>query len=144
MLADDPQERRAVLVVLEERAAVVAGDDARLAVGLAVHDRGQGGREVAALVGVVGQAAAHEQRAEVRVAQAERPELVRVLLDLRRRVRGVVDEDLLGGERQARRVAVVLDIELAVLADELHEVEAGQVAGRVVEEHVLGARVGLA
>ena len=57
VLADHPQERLAVLVVLDERAAVVAGDDARLAIGLAVHDRGQGGGVVPALVRVVGQAA---------------------------------------------------------------------------------------
>ena len=41
----------------DERAAVVAGDDARLLVRLAVHDRGQRGGVVAALVGVVGEAA---------------------------------------------------------------------------------------
>ena len=56
VLVDDPQERRAVLVVRPERTAVVTGDDARLAIRLAVHDRGQGGGEVTALVGVVGQA----------------------------------------------------------------------------------------
>ncbi len=86
VLLDDPQERRLVDLVLGERAAVVAGDDARLLVRLAVHDRGQGGGEVAALVGVVGEAAAHEQGAEVGIAEPERAELVRVLLDLRRRV----------------------------------------------------------
>ena len=86
MLLDDPQERAFVGLVLGERAAVVAGDDAGLAIRLAVHDRGERGGEVAALVGVVGEATAHQQRAEVRVAQAERPERVRVLLDLRRGV----------------------------------------------------------
>ena len=123
VLPDDPQERVAVDVVLEEGATVVAGDDARLAVGLAVHDRGQGGSEVPALVGVIGQAAAHEERAEVRVAQPEGPELVGVLLDAGRRVGRVVDEDLLGGQGQGRRIAIVLDVELAVLAHELHEVQ---------------------
>ena len=99
VLADDPQERLAVLGVLDERAAVVAGDDARLAIGLAVHDRGQRGGVVPALVRVVGEAAAHQQRAEVGVAEAQRAELVRVLLDLGRRVAAVVDQDLLGGDR---------------------------------------------
>ena len=142
VLRDDPQERLAVLVVGLERAAVVAGDDRRLLVRLAVHDRGQGGGEVAALVGVVGQAAAHQQRAEVGVAEAERPELVAVLLDPRRRVAGVVDQDLLRGDRHLGREPVGLDVELAVRADELHQVERGEVARGVVEEHVLGARVG--
>ena len=35
-----------------------------------------------------------------------------------------------------------LDVELAVLVEELHQVERGQVAGRVVDVHVLGAGVG--
>ena len=142
MLGDDPQERLAVVLVLDERAAVVARDRGRLLVRLAVHDRGQRGGVVATLVRVVGQAAAHEQRAEVGVAQAERPELVAVLLDPGRRVGRVVDEDLLGRDRDLGREAIGLDVELAVGADELHEVQAGQVARGVVEEHVLGARVG--
>ena len=33
------------------------------------------------------------------------------------------------------------DVELAVLPDELHQVDRRQVARRVVEEHVLGARI---
>ena len=107
-----------------------------------MHDGGQGGREVAPLVRVIGQSAAHEQGAEVGVAQPERSEAVRVLLDPGRRIAGVVDQDLLGRDRQPGRVAVGLDVELAVVAHELHEVQRGQVAGRVVEEHVLGARVG--
>ena len=74
-----------------------------LAVALAVHQRGDGRRVVAALVGVVGEAAVHQQRAEVGVAQAERPEAVAVLLDLRRRVAGVVDQDLLRRDRDLGR-----------------------------------------
>ena len=142
MLGDDPQERLAVLRVALERAAVIAGDDGGLLVRLAVHDRGQGGGVVAALVRVVGETAAHQQRAEVGVAQSERPELVAVLLDLGRRVARVVDEDLLRGDRDLGREPVGLDIELAVRLDELHEVERREVARGVVEEHVLGARVG--
>ena len=114
VLGDDPQERLAVLRVALERAAVIAGDDARLLVRLAVHDRGQGGGVVATLVGVVGETTAHEQRAEVGVAQAERPELVAVLLDLGRRVGRVVDEDLLRGQRHLGREPVGVDVELAV------------------------------
>ena len=141
VLADDPQEGLLVLLVLAERAAVIARDDRALAVRLAVHDRGQRGGVVAALLRVVGQATAHEQGAEVGVAEPERPEAVAVLLDPRRRVGRVVDEDLLGGDRQLGRVAVGLDVELAVLADELHQVEAGQVA--VVGDQPLGdERVG--
>src|SRR5215212_1380421 len=40
------------------------------------------------------------------------------------------------------RGAIGLHVEAAGLAVELHEVQGGQVAGGVVEEHVLRARVG--
>ena len=57
------------------------GDAGGLQVGLAAHDGGEGGGEVAAGVGVVGQAEGHEQRAEVGVAEAERAVVVRVAGD---------------------------------------------------------------
>jgi hypothetical protein len=82
VLLDDAQERLLVLAVFGERAAVVAGDDRALAVGLGGHDRGDGAGVGLALGGVVGEAAAHQQRAEVGVAEAERPEQVRVVGDL--------------------------------------------------------------
>ena len=47
-------------------------------IGVAAEDGGEGGGEVAAGVGVVGQAEGHEQRAEVGVAEAERAVVVRV------------------------------------------------------------------
>ena len=136
VLLDDGHERRPVLLELDERAAVVAGHHGALAVRLGGHDRGDRGGVGLPGRRVVGQAAAHEQRAEVGIAQAERPEAVAVLLDLRRRVAGVVDEDLLGRDRQAAAVAEVVDVELAVVADERHEVERRQVA--VVGDQALG------
>src|SRR3712207_9382330 len=63
---------------------------------------------------------------------------LRVPLDLGRRVRRVADEDLLREEHHVDRVLEGLDVELAVLAAELHQVERGEVAGAVVdrsEEH---------
>ena len=105
MLADHAHERLAVLLELDERAAVVAGDDGALAVRLRGHDRGDSGGVGLALGRVVGEAPAHEQGAEVRVAEPERAEAVAVLLDLRRRVARVVDEDLLGRDRHPAGVA---------------------------------------
>ena len=141
MLADNAQEGLFVDLVLGERAAVVAGDDGRLLVRLAVHDRGQGGGVVATLVGVIGEPAAHQQGAEVCVAQTERSELVRVFLDPRGRVARVIDQDLLRRQGELGGVPVGLWIELTVRVDELHQVEAGQVARGVIQKHVLGARV---
>src|ERR1700749_3129802 len=54
------------------------GDTCRLQIRFAAEDGGEGGGEVAAGVGVVGQAEVHQQRAQVDVAEAERPVVVRV------------------------------------------------------------------
>ena len=105
------------------------------------HQRGDRAGEGAALVRVVGEAVGHQQRAEVGVAQAELAERPRVLGDLLGRVAGEADQDLLREEDDVDRVGEVVDVEGAVLVAELHQVERGEVAGRVVDRHVLGARV---
>ena len=141
MLAHDAEERLAVLLVTREWPAVIAGDARRLRIGFTGHHGGDGGRVVTPLIAVVGQAARHQQCAEVRVAETQRPVGMAVPLDRRRRVARVVDQDLLRRDEGADAGLERVDVELAVVADELHQVERRQVARRVVEEHVLGARV---
>ncbi len=109
-------------------------------IGLSAHDGGDAGGVVASGVGVVGQAGGHEQRAEVRVAESERTVVVRVLADHLGGVAGVVDEDFLRGDDDVDGVAVGFDVKRAV-GRELQQVQAGQVAGGVVEEHVLAAGI---
>jgi len=65
------------------------------------------------------------------------PVRVAVLLDRRRRITGVVDEDLLRRDERADRRLVPDDVELAVRLDEFHQVDRREVARRVVQEHVL-------
>ena len=57
-------------------------------------------------------------------------------------VAGVIDEDFLCGNEDAHCGAEAVDIKRAVGVFEAQQVERGQVAGGVVEEKVLGARVG--
>ena len=111
-------------------------------VGLAAHNGGEGGSEVASGVGIVRQAAGHEQGAEVGVAEAERTVVVGVAGDPLSRIAGVVDEDIHCRDHDADRVAIGGDIEVAGGVDKLQQVERREVAGRVVEEHVFGARIG--
>ena len=92
--ADHVEHRLAVDCVARERAHAF-GDARRLRVRFAAHQRGDGAGHVAAFVGVVGQRHGHEQRAEIGVAQAERPEIVRIFGDFRRRIAGVVDQNFL-------------------------------------------------
>ena len=141
MLAHHAQERLAVDVVAGKRAAMVAGDASRLRIGLAGHGRGDGRRVIAAGVAVVGQAARHQQRAEVGVAEPQRTEGVAVLLDRLGRVARIVDEDLLRRDQDAARGAERVGVELAIVLHERHQVQRREVAGRVVEEHVFRARV---
>ena len=128
VLPHDAEERVAVLLVPGERTAVVASDPRRLRVGFAGHQRRQRRRHVAAGVAVVRQAARHQQRAEVRVAEAERTIRVRVLLDRRRRVARVVDDDFLRGDQRPDRRLVRHDVELAVFLHERHQVDRREVA----------------
>ncbi len=138
----DPVVRLAVLLVGVVGPGRPAGDQRRLAVGAAGHQRRDRGGDVAAGVGVVGEAVGHQQGAEVGVAEAELAEGVGVGGDLLGRVGGEADDDLLGEEDDVDRVLEGLDVEAAVLAAEFHQVERGQVAGRVVDVHVLAAGVG--
>ena len=110
-------------------------------VGLAVQQRRQRTAITAAGVAVIRQGVGHQDAAQVRITQTQRPEAVAVLGDPVGRVRRVVDENLLGDEERAGRGAEPFDVERPVGADELHQVDRRQVARRVVEEHVLAARV---
>ena len=118
------------------------GDFGALLVSVAGHDRGDGAGQRAAFVANRRQAVAHDERAEVGVAEAERAENVRVLGDFLGRIAGVVHEDFLRGDENAHRGLEALDVERAVLALELHQVQRGEIAGGVVEEDVFRARIG--
>ena len=85
VLAHHAQVRLAVLGELVVRAHR-GRELSRGAVGAAGHQRRDRGRHRAALVRVVGQAARHQQRAEVRVAEAELAHRARVAADLLGRV----------------------------------------------------------
>ena len=53
----------------------------------------------------------------------------------------MVNQNLLGNEEDPAGGGKPLDVEHPVGLAELHQVDAGQVAGRVVQEHVFRARV---
>src|SRR5205085_8879093 len=80
-------------------------------------------------------------RSEVGVTQTQLAVIAGVLPDLVRRVAGVADDDLLRGEDDLHRVAEARDVETAARVEELEQVQAREVARRVVQVHVLRARV---
>src|SRR5271168_2685001 len=65
---------------------------------------------------------------------------MRVAHDHFRGISGVVDENFLRGDQDVDGVAIGFDIEGAV-GGELQKIQAGEVAGGVVEEHVLAAGI---
>ena len=80
------------------------------------HDRSDRAAERAAFDAIVAEAVAHDERAEIGVAQSERAENMRVLRDLFDRITGVIDDDFLRGDEDAHRGFESLDIEVAVRA----------------------------
>ena len=133
--------RLAVLLVALVRAER-RGDLRGLRVGAAGHERRDRRRRAATRVGVVRHAVGHEERAEVRVAQAELAERAGVDADVLGGVARRADDDLLREQDDVDGVLERVDVERAVRPAELHEVQRREVAGRVVDVHVLRARVG--
>ena len=141
MVADDAQHRLAVLRVAGE-GAELAGHLGRGGIGDAGHHRGDGGGDGAALVRIVGDRRRHQEAADIGVAEAERAVLVGELGDAPRRELRHQHRDFQHDRPQPHRVLERLHVEAVVLVGELHQVQRGEIARRVVEEHVLRARVG--
>ncbi len=158
MHADDVEEGFAVDVVAGARSAFAIdgggerggggegracfGDAGGLQIRFAAHDGGEGSGKVAACVGVVGKAEGHQQRTEVGVAEAEGAVVVGIFGDVLGGVTGVIDEDFHGGDQDVDGGTVSGDIEGPGGREEFEQVEAGEVAGGVIEEHVLRAGIG--
>ena len=142
VVAHHPEHRLGVLVVAGERSEHRC-HLRRRRIRVTGEDRGEGPGEGTTLVRVVRDATAHLQRTQVGVAESERAVVVRALSDLLRREVRHRHRDLQHHRPQADGVLVGLDVEgLCLVVVELHQIEAGEVARRVVEEHVLRARVG--
>src|SRR5690242_15743770 len=64
-----------------------------------------------------------------------------VVSDFLGRVAGMIDKNFLRNKENATCVLEPIDVESAVVSAEFHQVDARQIAGSVVEEHVFGAWV---
>ncbi len=128
-------------VAVAGKRADIRGDFRALLVGVAGHDGRDRAGERAAFVGIIRQAVAHAERTEVRKAEAERAEDVGIFRDVLRRIAGVVHENFLRGDENAHGGLEALDVELAVFALELHQVQRREIARGVVDENVFAARI---
>ena len=110
-------------------------------VGIAREDRREGRTPLSAFFAVVGNAHAHEHGSEVGVAQAQRAVFVAELSDGLAGELGHQHGDFEHHGPQADGVSIAFQVKAAILGEERAEIQRRQVAGRVIQEHVLGARV---
>ena len=144
VIADHPQHRLRIGLVPGEGAAL-GGDLGRGRISAAGENGGERGADRPAVVAVVRDAGRHEEPADVGVAEAKGAVVIGEARDLARRELRHRDRDFERQRPQANRVLVALDVErLGRRIAELQQVERGEIAGRVVEEHVFGARIGRA
>ena len=127
------------------RVAVVGADGrselGRGLVGGPGHQRGDRGGDGPAALGVVGVPSGHQQRAQVGVADAELAVGAGGLGDLLGREVGEADRDVHRGDDQLGHLAEPGGVEGVVVAEELQQVDAGQVAGGVVQAHIFRAGI---
>ena len=141
MVANDAQHRFGIPVVFREGAELF-GHFRRRGVGDACHQRGDRAAQGAALIAVIGQAGPHQQTADIGVTETQGTVVVGPLRDLLGGELCHQYGDFQGDRPQPHRVLEHRDIDAALLTLERHQIQRGQVACRVVEEHVLRARVG--
>ena len=99
-----------------------AGNFRRLLVSAPGHDGREGAGQRAAIVGVVRQSVAHDQRAEVRITQAQRAEEVRIFRDPLGWVARIINDDFLRGNKKADSGFEPINIKRAILTLELHQI----------------------
>ena len=144
VVAHDAQHVVAVRLEIRERTKL-ARHFGRGRIGDAGHDGGQRAGNGAAFRRIVRDTGGHQQAANIGVAETERAVFVGALGDLARGELGHHHGDFEHDGPQADGVFVIGDIDvLGGCILELKQVQRGEVAGRVVEEHVFRARVGCA
>ena len=123
--------------------ALIAREGAKLGrhlgrggIGHTGHDRGQGAAQRAALGRIVAQTHIHQEAADVGIAQTQRAEVIGQLCNFLRRELRHHHRDFQGDGPEPRGVDIGLGVELAVSV-EGQKVHRRQVAGGVVQEHVL-------
>ena len=135
MVANDAKHVRGVLLVALERAQFPR-NLGRRRVGRSGHDCRESARQCPALVRIISQAHGHKQAANVRVAETEGPEFVGQLRNFLRRELRHHDADFQRQCPKTRCMDIVVGPELPFVM-ECKEVHGRQVAGGIIEEHVL-------
>ena len=140
VVADDAQHVVGIAGIAGERTQLFRHFGAG-GIGHAGHDRGQGAAQGTAFAAVIAKAHVHQQAADIGIAQTQGAEVVGQLCNFLRGELRHHHRHFQGDGPQPRGMDIALGIELAVL-EEGQQVHRGQVAGRIIEEHVFRAGVG--
>jgi hypothetical protein len=145
MIPDHPQHGFAILL-MARKGAELAGHLGRGCVGNPRQDRGDGARDRAPLARVVGNTSRHQESADIGIAQPERTVVIRQQRDFLRRELRHHHRDFQHDGPQPDRMLERMHVEalgavFAVFA-ERHQVQRGEIARRIVQEHVFRARIG--
>ena len=134
-------EHRLFVLPIPGEGTKIAGDLAGSTIAFATQKSRQSTTDALPRFAVIRNSHRHQQAAEICKSQPKRTEAVRILSDRRRWIAGVVDQNFLSRDEDAGRSAKPSNVECAIFLLELPQVDARQIAGRIVKEHVLGARV---
>ena len=94
-----------------------------------------------AFVAVVCETVEHQQGAQVGVAEPQGAKVAAVLAYLFSRITRVIDDDFLGRNHDVDSLAESVHIEVALRVDEFQQIEGSEIAGGIVQEHILGAGI---
>ena len=119
-----------------------AGKFSGTLVGGTGHQRGDGSRESATSIRVISQSGRHQQGAEVGVTNTELAELAGGVANGFGWEVSKADGDVHRGDDEFHSLGEGRRVKGVVVLEELQQVQRGQVAGRVVQAHVLRAGVG--
>ena len=90
---------------------------------------------------VVRDAQAHQERAEIRVSEPERPILVRTQRDFLRRIRRERDDDFHRRGKNAHGCTEARNVKQSIVIKKLDKVDASEVASGIVQKEVFTARI---
>ena len=124
----DAQHGLPILRIPRER-AFRSGNFRAGQVGTPAENRCQGSSDGATAVGIVRYPEHHQQRSQIGESQSQGSKIVRVSGDIFRGIGREVDQDFLGQEEDLDRMAIAFDIEGAVRAEELSQVQRSEIAG---------------
>ena len=107
-----------------------------------LKQRGYGTAQAAGFVRIVRKTQTHEQATQIGITQTEWTILVTVLGNFLNRITGVIDQNFLRNKNNAARRDERVIIEISSFTAESHQIDTGQIARRIIKEHVLTARIG--